>query len=90
MKTANPPTPRRHVVRKGAIARFVADLGDVDSTAMVLLGGQDGWLGSSGFADQHADWTAGRLLRLPLSPAEVARVHPHRRTLWPRPTEGST
>jgi penicillin amidase len=89
MKTAHPPTSRRHVVRKGAIARFITDLGDVDGSTFVLLGGQDGWPGSPTFLDQHDAWEAGRQLPLPLSADGVRRGHPHVHSLVPEEWKNS-
>jgi penicillin amidase len=67
-KTAHGLTDRRHVVRYGAQARFVADLADLDASGVVLLGGQDGWFRSSTFLDQLPLWREGRLIDLPLRP----------------------
>ena len=49
---------------------------------MVLLGGQDGWLGSDTILDQAALWREGRYLDLPLRP-ETARAWPHHTVLMP-------
>lgn len=65
-KTAHGLTLRRHAVRYGAQARFVADLADLDASRVVLLGGQDGWFRSSTFLDQLPLWRAGRMIELPL------------------------
>src|SRR5690606_29499769 len=51
MKTAYGFAPGRHRVRLGANARHISDLGDPDANWFVLLGGQDGWLGSANFLD---------------------------------------
>jgi len=55
----------------GAQARFLCRLEDVDDNHAVLLGGQDGWLGSPQFADQIPLWRGGRYVPLPLSRAAV-------------------
>lgn len=77
-KTAHGLTLRRHAVRYGAQARFVADLAQPDANRVVLLGGQDGWFRSSTFLDQLPLWRAGRLIDLPLRKetafARAARV----------------
>ncbi|HEY6579251.1 MAG TPA: penicillin acylase family protein, partial [Rhizomicrobium sp.] len=52
MKTANGLVSGRHSVRYGANARYICDLSDVDSNYFVMLSGQDGWFGSTTFADQ--------------------------------------
>ncbi len=72
-KTGHPPVRGPHAVTYGSSARLVADLAHPNATGAVLLGGQDGWLGSANFIDQVPLWRAGRYLDLPLSP-EVART----------------
>ncbi|MCB9957702.1 MAG: penicillin acylase family protein [Rhodospirillaceae bacterium] len=74
---------RRHGTFYGAVSRFSCDLADPDSARAVLLGGQDGWLGSSTFADQIDLWTAGGSIALPLTPAAVAAAHPHETVIMP-------
>ncbi len=81
-KTGHPPARRRHTVSYGASARFLADLADRDANRVVLLGGQDGWPGSSTFLDQATLWGAGEYVPLPLRP-ETARGWPHHLTLTP-------
>jgi penicillin amidase len=76
MKTANPLVKGRHAVRFGSNARFVTDLSDVDENHVVLLGGQDGWFGSSNFLDQVELWRRGGYIRLPLSEQAVASEFP--------------
>ena len=49
---------------------------------MVLLGGQDGWLGSTTFIDQAGLWQAGQYVALPLR-AETARAWPHHTRFTP-------
>jgi len=72
-KTGHPITARRHAVTFGACARHISDLADPDDNHFVLLGGQDGWLGSANAADQVKLWRDGRLIRVPLRP-ETARA----------------
>lgn len=67
----------------GAVSRISCDLADPDSARAVLLGGQDGWLGSSTFADQIDLWTAGESVALPLTPAAVAAAFPHETVMAP-------
>ncbi len=82
MKTAHGLAPAgRHPVRYGANARFLADLADPDATRVVLLGGQDGWLGSENFLDQLAPWRDGRSIRLPLRLETVRATFSHRTVL---------
>ena len=77
MKTAHGFSAGRHRVRLGAVARHVSDLADVDANHFVLLGGQDGWPGSTTFADQVALWRRGETIRVPLRPDSVAAAFPH-------------
>jgi penicillin amidase len=81
-KTSHGPARRRHTVSYGASARFLADLADDDANRVVLLGGQDGWLGSTSFTDQALLWREGRYIPLPLRP-EAARAWPHRTIISP-------
>ncbi|HEX3346917.1 MAG TPA: penicillin acylase family protein [Acetobacteraceae bacterium] len=75
-KTGHALTARRHHVTFGASARFIADMGDLDANRVVLLGGQDGWLGSDTFLDQVPLWQRGEYVDLPLR-REAARMWPH-------------
>ncbi|HEV7264235.1 MAG TPA: penicillin acylase family protein [Falsiroseomonas sp.] len=84
MKTAHPAVPRRHRVFFGSIARFVTDLAEPDSSRMVLLGGQDGWLGSDTLLDQLPLWREGGMIRLPMTAAGIQADFPHLQVLQPR------
>lgn len=66
MKTAHRIENKRQDTFYGANARFIARLKDADENYIVLLGGQDGWLGSPYIADQVDLWRAGKYIRLPL------------------------
>lgn len=66
-KAAHPATGQTHGVTFGANARFVTDLADPDANTVVLLGGQDGFLGSEHLTDQIPLWYAGKSVPLPLS-----------------------
>jgi penicillin amidase len=81
-KTGHGPVRGPHPVSYGASARFVTDLVDLDSNHVVLLGGQDGWVGSETFADQVTPWRRGESVPLPLRP-ETARAWPHHSVLQP-------
>ena len=73
MKTAHKQTARRHAISYGSTARHISDLSDLDCNHFVLLGGQDGWPGSTTFLDQVALWQEGRYISLPLR-AETAHA----------------
>jgi penicillin G amidase len=62
----------RHHVTYGASARHLADFVDPDDNFVVILGGQDGWIGSVNATDQIPLWREGRYLRLPLTPTSTA------------------
>ena len=52
-------------------------MADPDENHFVLLGGQDGWFGSTTFLDQVSLWREGRYIRLPLRPEAVRAAFPH-------------
>ncbi|MFO1056325.1 MAG: penicillin acylase family protein [Dongiaceae bacterium] len=83
MKTAHGPAGRRHATRFGACARHISDLADLDANYFVLLGGQDGWLGSSTFLDQLPLWQRGEHVELPLRLDTVRARFRHRTLLRP-------
>jgi penicillin amidase len=76
MKTAHGFARGRHRVRYGANARHLSDLADPDQNHFVLLGGQDGWLGSDTWLDQLPLWRAGAYIQMPLTPAAVNQAFP--------------
>ncbi|MGE5145487.1 MAG: penicillin acylase family protein, partial [Candidatus Eiseniibacteriota bacterium] len=84
MKTAHSSTDERHVTRYGSQARHLSDLSDMDENYFVLLGGQDGWLGSANFIDQMPLWQDGGYIRVPLRPETVHAEFRRRMVLQPR------
>ena len=72
----------RHQVTYGAGARHVSDLIDDNDNRFVLLGGQDGWLGSANALDQVALWRNGGSISVPLDP-ELTAAWPHETVLAP-------
>jgi len=76
MKTANGLSGGRHAVRFGSNARHVSKLSDIDFNYFVLMGGQDGWFGSTTFADQIPLWRRGEYIQVPLQPETVRRAFP--------------
>ena len=84
MKTANGLAGGRHVVRYGTNARHISNLADPDDNYFVLFGGQDGWFGSTTFADQIPLWKNGEYLQMPLRSETVRRTFPFALTLHPR------
>ena len=85
MKTAHSSTHQRHFTRYGQQARFLSDLADPDANFFVLLGGQDGWLGSSTALDQLRLWQEGAYIQVPLRLEAVRARFPRRLELTPAP-----
>jgi penicillin amidase len=76
MKTAHGLVNGRHTVTYGSQSRQLCDMSDPDRNQFVLLGGEDGWLGSVNFADQVELWRQGRTITMPLTAAAVAAQFP--------------
>ncbi len=76
MKTANGLAGGRHSVRFGSNARHISNLSDLDGNYFVLLGGQDGWFGSTAFAGQIPLWRKGEYIQVPLQPEMVRSAFP--------------
>ena len=72
-KTAHDLTAEPHLTMFGAQARHLSDMGDIDETDVVMLGGQDGWINGTTFADHVAPSMEGGMIRVPLRPASVAQ-----------------
>jgi penicillin G amidase len=85
LKTAHGLVNQRHDTTYGSQARQLCDLSDPDLNWFVLLGGQDGWLGSANFADQVELWRQGRAVQMPLTEAAISAQFPTRQTLMPGP-----
>ncbi len=66
MKTANGLASGAHAVRFGSNARHISNLSDTGRNYFILLGGQDGWFGSTAFADQVPLWRRGEYIEVPL------------------------
>jgi len=82
-KTAHPLTDKKHAVRYGSGARYISDLSDPDRNFLVLLGGQDGWFGSTTFGDQIDLWQRNKYLEVPLRSETVRAAFPYRTELAP-------
>ena len=74
-KTGHELVTGRHRVTFGSCARHISDMADLDANWFVLLGGQDGWLGSDNLTDQVAIWEAGEAIQVPLQPESVQAWH---------------
>jgi penicillin G amidase len=82
-KTGHGFVTEPHFVGFGACARHVSDLADSDSNFFVLLGGQDGWLGSENFFDQTAIWQRGEYITVPMRVESVVAAFPYETVLCP-------
>lgn len=71
MKNSHGLVAGRHRVQYGAQARHVSDLADPDANHFVLLGGNDGWIGSDNYADQLGRWRNRTYVHMPLRAAGV-------------------
>ena len=83
MKTAHALTDKRHHAALASTARHISDLADMDANWFVLLGGQDGWLGSTTLVDQTRLWREGAYIRVPLRPESVRAAFTVRTELSP-------
>jgi penicillin amidase len=72
-----------HFVRFGACARHVSDMAYPDANFFVLLGGQDGWLGSANFHDQVPLWREGGYVTVPLRASKITQQFVHETVLVP-------
>jgi len=84
-KTAHPFTIDRHTSDFGSQSRHRSDLADPDANHFVLLGGNDGWIGSPNFHDQVALWRRGESIRMPLREAVIEREFPIEQILSAQP-----
>lgn len=89
-KSAHAISREPHNTTFGANSRFVANLADLDDNRFVLLGGNDGWLGSANFLDMQPTFEAGELIRVPMRPETVRAEFPHRLELTPADLAGLT
>lgn len=74
LKSSHRLQSKRHNASFGSQSRFIADLSSPNENYFVLLGGQDGWLGSENYADQVPAFMKGEYLRIPLEVSEVDRA----------------
>lgn len=70
-KTSHGLTDQPHFSNFGAQARHLSDMSDPDENYFILLGGQDGWINSTTFADQVGPFLDGHLIQVPLRPASI-------------------
>lgn len=61
----------------GSQSRHLSDLSDPDENHFVLLGGQDGWVGSQLLTDQIPLWQTRQSIQMPLRPSRIEQLFPH-------------
>jgi len=88
MKTAHEIRNEKHDTFYGANSRFIAMMRDIDENYFVLLGGQDGWLGSEHFVDQVPLWLKGEYIKIPLRMENVRKFFSHQMQLQPATADG--
>lgn len=88
MKTAHEISNKKHDTFYGANSRFIALMRDMDENYFVLLGGQDGWLGSENFVDQVPLWLKGEYIKIPLRIENVRKAFVHQMKLQPLAADG--
>ena len=81
MKTNHAPTDQKHHAGYGSQARHISDMSDLDENYFVILGGQDGWLGSTTFLDQARLWWRKEYIRVPLRRQTVEKEFKKRMVL---------
>jgi penicillin amidase len=89
MKMAHGLVNGRHSATFGSMARHISDMSDLDANWFVLLGGNDGWLGSANFCDHLPLWQDRRYMRMPLRAETVAAEFTIVTTLTREPAEAS-
>lgn len=82
-KTAGAFTPEVHESFFGAQARHLHDMSDPDANYFVLLGGQDGWIGSANLIDQVELFEAGEFIQMPLRRETIEARFTRVQTLTP-------
>ena len=83
LKTGAGLTDKKHFAGLVAVSRHVSDMGDLDANYFVLLGGQDGWFGSTTLLDQVPLWRNGTYIQVPLRPDAVRTHFTHETILTP-------
>lgn len=75
-KSAHQVDTKRHFAFFGSQSRHVSDMADPDANWFVLLGGQDGVIGSVNFADMAGMWATGEMVQMPLTQRAIEREFP--------------
>ena len=83
MKMAHGLTNQAHKTDFGQMARHITDMADPDANWFVIVGGQDGWVGSENYTDQVSMWQAGDYIRMPLTAEKVQAEFPHVQSMEP-------
>jgi len=81
MKTAHQISNKKHDTFYGANSRFIANMKDMDENYFILLGGQDGWLGSNYYKDHVPLGQKGEYLQIPLQITKIKHIFGNHMTL---------
>jgi len=84
LKTAHQLTNKAHNTTYGANSRMVVFMHDPNANYFILMGGQDGWIGSPALTDQVPLWQKGEYLKLPLLWEDVKKEFKHHKFLAPK------
>lgn len=76
-KAAHPMTAEPHETTYGTQSRHISDMGDPDANHFVLVGGNDGWIGSANANDMTPLWLDGRYVQMPLTETGRHDLFPH-------------
>lgn len=77
MKRAHSLSNKKHYTTYGANARHISDLSDPDENYFMLVGGQDGFLGSENFLDLFQMWQKNEYLRFPMLLETIRKTFSH-------------
>lgn len=83
MKAAHGFATGKQYVGMSSTARYFFDMGDLNESLFVMLGGQDGVAGSPAFTDQIAIWRREDMLQIPLELDAVRKRYTTTTTIEP-------
>ena len=80
-KSAHAPTHEEHRATYGSQSRHISDMAEDDANYFVLIGGNDGWIGSDQSLNQIPLWQTGEYVQIPLGLANVSKTFTSKTTL---------
>jgi penicillin amidase len=84
LKTAHGLVSKQHTSNFGSQSRHISMMHDIDENYFILLGGNDGWLGSENMTDQLDLWLKGGYIRFPLRLENIKKAFPTHMKLIPK------